>query len=82
MIEESAIVDWLRQELRTVKPKLARHPELGEHFKTDLAFDSLELVELVARIEQRYGLMIPDSALPAFISLEATAKYIAGRLAT
>ena len=45
-------------------------------FRTDLNLDSLGLVELVARIEQRYGIYVPDADLPQFVSMESTLRYI------
>ena len=50
-------------------------------FRTELSLDSLDLVEFVARIEQRFGIMIPDEDVAQLASLAATERYLGGRLA-
>ncbi|RZT95092.1 acyl carrier protein [Rivibacter subsaxonicus] len=80
MEADEQIIEFLREELRSIKPALPRDWPLAAHFKQDLNLDSLDLVELVARIEQRYELMIPDADLPGFTSLEALHAYIVERV--
>ncbi len=74
------ILTQLRQELKTIKPKLPDDLPVQSHFKNDWNLDSLELVEFVARIEQDFSILIPDEDLPGFISLEATVQYVQNRL--
>jgi acyl carrier protein len=50
------------------------HPQA--RYRADLNLDSLDLVELVARLEQRYGLLVPDADLPQFVSIDATVRYL------
>lgn len=71
---------FLIGELRAIRPSLPAEWHLRALYQADLNLDSLDLVELVARIEQRYGLLVPDADLPEFISLDATLRYIAGRI--
>lgn len=71
----------LRRELKSIRPKLPPDDlPAADHFRDDWRLDSLELVEFVARIEQQFGILIPDKDLPRFISLDATAGYIQKRL--
>ncbi len=77
---EDKILLSLRQELKSIKPKLPDDLPVVSHFKNDWHLDSLELVEFVARIEQNFGILIPDEDLPDFISLEATTRYVQNRL--
>ena len=49
-------------------------------FRQDLAFDSLDLVEFVSRIEVEFALQIPDEELPQFLTLGAIASYLERRL--
>ncbi len=77
---DDTILDLLRQELISIKPKLPADLPARSHFQNDWNLDSLELVEFVARIEQSFGILIPDEDLPGFISLEATAHYVQNRL--
>lgn len=75
-----ALLTFLRSELRAIKPALPDVLPTQAHFRIELNLDSLDLVELVARIEQRYGVLIPDADLPLFTSLEATVQYVSARL--
>jgi len=70
------ILDFVTGELCAIRPSLpARFPPTAR-YTADLNSDSLDLVELVARIEQRYGLKVPDADLQQFVSLDATLQYI------
>lgn len=75
-----ALLTFLRSELRAIKPALPEVLPAQAHYRIELNLDSLDLVELVARIEQRYGVLIPDADLPQFTSLEATVGYVSARL--
>ena len=77
---DAALLAFLRAELRSIRKTLPAEWPATARFKEDLGFDSLDLVELVARIEQRYGLMIPDPDLEGFVSLEALRAYVADHL--
>lgn len=70
----------LQRELKSIKPKLPDELPPQSHFRDDWHLDSLELVEFVARIEQHFGILIPDEDLPGFISLDATSAYLQARL--
>jgi acyl carrier protein len=76
------IITTLREEIKSIKPKLPDELPANSHFKFDWNLDSLELVEFVARIEQDFSMLIPDEDLEKFISLDATAQYIQNRLTT
>jgi len=75
-----SMLSLLRDELRNISPGLPAELPARSHFKYDWNLDSLELVEFVARIEQRFGLLIPDEDLPAFTSLQATVDYLKAHL--
>ena len=70
------ILDFLKRELRAIRPSLPAELPAAARYIADLNLDSLDLVELVARIEQRCGLKVPDVDLQQFISLDATLQYI------
>lgn len=74
------LLAFLRHELRVIKPALPVALPAEAHYRIDLDLDSLDLVELVARIEQRYGVLIPDADLPQFTSLDATEAYVSALL--
>ena len=71
-----AMTALLRGELRNIRPALPTQWPDDALFKADLEFDSLDLVELVARIEQQFELMIPDADLARFVSTAAMADYL------
>jgi acyl carrier protein len=41
--------------------------------------DSLDLVEMVARLEQATGIFVPDEDFPQLKSISATADYVRAR---
>jgi acyl carrier protein len=81
MPARAVIVERLRSELRAIRPELpASWPEAAL-FKADLALDSLDLVELVARAEQQWGVFVPDGDLKEMVSLQAMGDYFDARVA-
>jgi acyl carrier protein len=48
-------------------------------YRDDLGLDSLDFVEMVARLEQVTGIFIPDEDVPKLTSISATAEYVSGR---
>ena len=70
------MIEFLTVQLRAIRPSLPASLPQDAHYTADLNLDSLDLVELVARIEQRYGLKVPDADLQQFVSLDATLHYI------
>lgn len=79
-LNDAALLAFLRAELRSIRTALPEEWPATARFKEELGFDSLDLVELVARIEQRYCLAIPDPDLEGFVSLEALRAYIVERV--
>jgi acyl carrier protein len=71
-----ALSALLRSELRNIRPALPAEWPDDALFKADLEFDSLDLVELVARLEQQFELMIPDADLQRFVSTGAMVDYL------
>ena len=71
-----ALTATLRSELRAIQPGLPADWPDDALFKADLALDSLDLVELVARTEQQLQMLIPDPDLPGFVSLRAMVDYL------
>jgi acyl carrier protein len=52
---------------------------IGEQtrFKEDLEADSLDLVELVMELEDRYGVRIPDEEAAKIVTVGQAADYVA-----
>jgi acyl carrier protein len=49
----------------------------GTRFKEDLEADSLDLVELVMELEDRYGVRIPDEEAAKILTVGQAADYVA-----
>jgi acyl carrier protein len=69
----------LRRELKAIRRDLP--PELDDDadFQNELRLDSLDLVEMVARLEQATGIYVPDEDFPQLKSISATADYVMAR---
>ena len=70
----------LRRYIKMINPRSPDGLSAESHFKSDWQLDSLDLVEFVARIEQKFKIMIPDEDLPQLVSLAATEQYIRAHL--
>ena len=51
----------------------------GTRFKEDLEADSLDLVELVMELEDRYGVRIPDEEAAKILTVGQAADFVAAR---
>ena len=50
------------------------------HFVKDLGMDSMMALEILAAIEKKYRIAIPEDTLPKFTSLSQTTKIVTGIL--
>ena len=46
------------------------------HFVKDLGMDSMMALEILAGIEKKYRIVVPEEALPKFTSLNATVVIV------
>jgi acyl carrier protein len=46
------------------------------HFVKDLGMDSMMALEVLAGIEKKYRIVVPEDALPKFTSLNATVAIV------
>ena len=49
---------------------------LESQIKKDLGADSLDILQLLMRIEDQYGIVIPDKALATFTTVGDVVKYL------
>ena len=54
--------------------------EESSRFKEDLEADSLDLVELVMELEDRYGIRIPDEEAVKILTVGQAADYVAAHV--
>ena len=78
-VDRDGTLAFLREELRLIRPTLPATWPDDAKFRSDLGLDSLDLVELVARAEQRFERYIGDQDLPMLVSLAAMADYLCRR---
>lgn len=74
---DGTVVDELRVEIRHVKDSLPSDVDIDALLMTDLGLDSLDVVEFVARVEERYRVSVPDEDWPTLRTLRYIATYIA-----
>ena len=59
--------------------QLRRDPstiQLSSQIKKELGADSLDILQLLMRIEAQYGIVIPDQALAQFNTVGDVVKYL------
>jgi acyl carrier protein len=74
------VLDRIRTHLAT---ELELDPDaIGDHtrFREDLEADSLDLVELVMELEDRYGIRIPDEEAARIKTVGQAADFVAARV--
>ena len=70
----------MRRELRAIRrERLPASWDDESRFREELGLDSLDLVEMVARLEQATGLFVPDSDMAKLTSVSSTAAYVHAR---
>jgi len=80
MDNEAEFRATIRRELRSIRrDKLPPDWNDDSHFRDDLGLDSLDLVEMVARLEQATGIFVPDEEVAQLESISATVDYVRAR---
>lgn len=76
---ESTVVDALLD----VAPDLERGEiKRGIDLRQDLDIDSMDFLNFIIRLHERYGIEIPEADYPRFATLEGCVEYIGERLAS
>jgi acyl carrier protein len=71
------VLDLIREHLAAELEVDADRIEEGTRFKEDLEADSLDLVELVMELEDRYGIRIPDEEAARILTVGQAADFVA-----
>ncbi|MCZ8519455.1 MULTISPECIES: acyl carrier protein [Paenibacillus] len=68
----------VKSQLREIIADLVEINEFADSddFNRDLGIDSMMTIEIIAQIERKMNIVIPESALPEFVDLERTANRI------
>ncbi len=69
----SLVAEVLEAEPESIDPSAS--------FVKDLGMDSMMALEILAAIEKKYRIVIPEDSLPKFTSLNKTVEIVSGILA-
>ena len=73
MITYTEFQEMLARQLRLSSPDEVKP---GSRIKKDLGADSLDILQLLMRIEDQYGIVIPDKALATFNTVGDVVTYL------
>ena len=73
------VLQLIREHLAAELEIEAEHITPETRFKEDLEADSLDLVELVMELEDRYGVRIPDEEAAKILTVGQAADFVADR---
>jgi acyl carrier protein len=71
------VLELVREHLSTELEIDVDRIQEGTRFKEDLEADSLDLVELVMELEDRYGVRIPDEEAVKILTVGQAADFVA-----
>jgi acyl carrier protein len=75
------VLDRIRAHLATELEVDPERIEESTRFKEDLEADSLDLVELLVELEDRYGIRIPDEQAAKILTVGHAADFVAAHAA-
>jgi acyl carrier protein len=75
------VLERIREHLATELEVDPERIDASTRFKEDLEADSLDLVELVVELEDRYGIRIPDEQAARILTVGQAADFVAAHVA-
>ena len=82
MAPESDIAPRIREGIAAYLKRDASKIRLDDDLRNDLGVDSLDLIELVFKIEETFDLEIPNAELPGINTVGDVITYVERRLGT
>jgi acyl carrier protein len=67
----SALAEYLKRDVTTIKP--------ADALRNDLGLDSLTTIELLYRIEEEFDVEVPDTDLPGLVTVADVTAYLQRR---
>lgn len=67
-----ALAEYLKRDAASIKP--------NHHLRDDLGLDSMAVIELLYKIEEKFNIQIPDQDLPALTTVTTVAGYVQKRV--
>lgn len=65
---QAILAKQVRKDVSLVKPE--------SRIKDDLGADSLDILQLLMKIEDEYGIMIPDEKLAGFVTVQDVVDFL------
>jgi acyl carrier protein len=78
--DKEDILQLITLELHKVKPLLSKSVSVHDHLANDCGLESIDIVELIARIEEKFRIPIEDEELKGLTTIEKIAEFIDIRL--
>lgn len=70
------VLTAVREELAVAAPDIPADAATDAHLRHDLDVDSLAMLEFVARLEYRFGIVVPDEAWTSLATLDDVVDYL------
>ncbi len=77
-ISKADLTKDLRELVAEILESEVSEVDADANFVKDLGMDSMMALEILAGIEKKYRIVIPEDTLPKFTTLNATAEIVEG----
>jgi len=70
------IIEFLRSKITSTSSRKPEQIQMESHLQEDLGFDSVDLLEMVWGVEDKYKIKISDEAYESIKTIEDVVNYI------